>query len=94
MKSRIILYMLFLVVIKSFASSPRTDIRLVLPKEWKFQTGDHPEYSKPEYNDRSWKTINVEKFWETQGYAEYDGIGWYRIVVVIPSTLKKKHEFN
>ena len=90
MKIKTILFILFLLVIKSFASCPKSDISLILPKEWKFQTGDHPEYSKPEYNDQSWKTINVENFWETQGYPGYDGIGWYRIVVVIPSTLKKE----
>lgn len=88
MKSKTILYMLFLLVIKSFASSPKADISFMLPKEWKFQTGDNPEYSKPEFNDQTWKAINVEKFWETQGYPDYDGIGWYRTVVVIPSTLK------
>jgi DUF1680 family protein len=62
----------------------------VLPDQWKFHTGDNKDFAKPEFNDEAWKTINVNSFWEKQGYENYDGIAWYRVHVVIPSSLKEK----
>jgi len=63
-----------------------------IPKEWKFQTGDNPEFSKTEFQDQNWKKINPDDFWENQGYDGYDGIAWYRTRIVIPSSLKKNGE--
>jgi DUF1680 family protein len=65
---------------------------LVFPDKWKFQTGDNYDYAKPEFDDASWKTIKVDTFWEKQGYENYDGIAWYRVHVVIPSSLKEKNK--
>lgn len=65
-----------------------------LSKEWKFQTGDDADYSKPGFNDVGWKTIIADKYWETQGFTDYDGIAWYRVQVVIPSSLKTNNELR
>ena len=62
---------------------------MLLPREWKFQKGDSAIYSNPDFNDQNWKNMKVDTFWEYQGLANYDGIGWYRTKVIIPSTLKK-----
>lgn len=59
-----------------------------LPHDWKFHTGDDPSWSAPAFDDAGWKTISVGKPWEEQGYANYDGYAWYRVHVVIPSSLK------
>ncbi|TWJ01563.1 putative Ig domain-containing protein [Mucilaginibacter frigoritolerans] len=57
---------------------------------WKFKTGDSTQWATPNYNDQHWKSIDVTHNWEIQGYPDYDGFGWYRLHVVIPSTLKEK----
>jgi len=46
---------------------------------WKFKTGDSKEWKNKNYNDDNWKNILVPMAWETQGYRDYDGYGWYRI---------------
>ena len=57
---------------------------------WKFKTGDQHEWSTPAFNDSSWAPIHVGAAWESQGYAQYDGFGWYRLHVVIPSSIRDK----
>lgn len=54
---------------------------------WKFTMGDKPEYAPTSYNDSNWSTIDVTTYWESQGYEGYDGYGWYRVKVFIPSSL-------
>jgi alpha-galactosidase len=61
-----------------------------LEKGWKFSTGDSTQWASPTYNDQNWKPIEVNKPWEQQGYPGYDGFGWYRLHVFIPSALKEK----
>ena len=59
-----------------------------LSRGWKFRTGDDPSWAAPTLDEGGWKPIEVGQNWESQGNANYDGYGWYRIHVVIPSALK------
>jgi hypothetical protein len=61
-----------------------------LNKGWKFAVGDSAQWSSPTFSDRNWQNIDVAHSWEPQGHPNYDGFGWYRIHVVIPSSLKEK----
>ena len=58
MKSRIFLFFLFFLAFNSFASSQNNVNSLELPTEWRFQTGDNPEFSKPDFDDHNWKNIS------------------------------------
>lgn len=61
----------------------------IVPAEWKFITGDKPEYADSALNDY-WQTdISPLKLWEEQGFAGYDSFAWYRVKVVVPSSMKK-----
>jgi alpha-galactosidase len=57
---------------------------------WKFSPGDSSQWASPNYNDGNWKPISLAHSWETQGYPDYDGFGWYRLHLAIPSSLKEK----
>ena len=61
-----------------------------ITKGWKFKTGDSSAWSSPTFNDASWAPIEVGKPWEAQGYDNYDGFAWYRLHIVIPSSIKEK----
>jgi sialate O-acetylesterase len=37
-----------------------------------------PKWHVSDLNDGNWNTLQVPKYWEAQGFAEVDGIGWYR----------------
>jgi len=62
----------------------------LLTPQWKFQTGDDLNWAKPETDDSGWKEIIGGVAWENQGYENYDGFGWYRQKVFIPSSMKKQ----
>ncbi len=58
---------------------------------WKFRTGDDSTaWAATALDESEWKPIEAGKAWETQGYANYDGFGWYRLHVNIPSSIKTK----
>jgi len=61
----------------------------LLTSGWKFQTGDDLSWASPAYDDSGWKEITGGIAWESQGYENYDGFGWYRKKVFIPSSIKK-----
>jgi len=86
---KISLLIVFLISISSVFGQ-RESLLVELPKDWKFQTGDQPEFSNPDFDDRDWKSIKVGSYWEKQGYAGYNGIAWYRARVVIPSSIKSQ----
>ena len=66
------------------------DQQLSLPTVWRFHLGDDPGWSSSDFSDASWDTISVGKSWESQGHAGYDGYAWYRVKIVIPSSLKSE----
>jgi alpha-galactosidase len=61
---------------------------LAIREGWKFSTGDQPGWSSPAFNDSGWSPIKIGSPWESQGYKDYDGFGWYRLHITIPSSIK------
>lgn len=61
----------------------------IVPAEWKFITDDKPEYIDSAMNDYWWDDISPLTVWERQGYEGYDGYAWYRVKVVVPSSMKR-----
>ncbi len=52
--------------------------------EWAFNTGDNPDWALPAYDDSAWVRLAAGRSWEEQGWAGYDGFGWYRQIINIP----------
>ncbi|MBO0931966.1 glycoside hydrolase family 127 protein [Fibrella aquatilis] len=65
---------------------------LPIEGSWQFTTGDNPAWAAPGFDDTAWKSIQPTRTWEEQGFAGYDGVGWYRKRIVIPSSLKNQLE--
>lgn len=61
----------------------------IVPAEWKFLTGDKPEYIDSAKNEYWWNDISPLTVWEKQGFQGYDGFAWYRVKVVVPASMKK-----
>jgi sialate O-acetylesterase len=64
--------------------------RITLNGLWRFSIGDNKEWSKENYDDKTWEIIKAPSSWEDQGFHGYNGYAWYRKKVVIPSKLKEK----
>jgi alpha-galactosidase len=83
-KTRILLILLVLPFIKASAQN------INLTQGWKFRIGDSTVWASPQFNDNDWKTADVSKPWEEQGYPNINGFGWYRVHIAIPSSIKEK----
>ncbi len=53
--------------------------------QWRMTTGDNILWKEPGFKDKGWKAVRVPAFWETQGFRDYDGFGWYRVRFTFPS---------
>jgi alpha-galactosidase len=78
----------FILVILMYFALVTVGQTVDLGKGWKFKTGDNMNWATPDFNDATWSPIEVITVWENQGYAGYDGYAWYRIHVIIPSSIK------
>ena len=69
-------------------------------KTAKFHVGDNKEWSSANFDDSSWKTLDVTQNWDNQGIKNDNNFGWYRFHVKITksmlenSDLKKYVEFG
>jgi hypothetical protein len=54
---------------------------------WKFTTGDNASWKDADAHDGTWSNVIVPAYWETQGFKNYDGYGWYRIKFNVPKNL-------
>jgi alpha-galactosidase len=62
-----------------------------LAKGWTFRTGDDSTtWAAASLDETGWKPIDAGRPWEAQGFSDYDGFGWYRLHVVIPSSIKER----
>jgi sialate O-acetylesterase len=42
-------------------------------------SGDRAIWADPALDDDAWAEIHVPDYWEEQGYADMDGVAWYRV---------------
>ncbi len=86
--NKLTLLTLALMIFAGFSCNRKVETETVsLETGWKFKTGDDLSWASPEFNDSQWDTINPDKHWEEQGYNLVDGFAWYRIKMIIPSSL-------
>ena len=93
MKKLTILLCTILILISCSKPEPGSDI-LSLTGGWKFKSGDNLQWASPGFDDDAWQPMAAGQLWESQGFEGYDGYGWYRIRVFIPSSLKKNAYFK
>jgi hypothetical protein len=74
--------------------TPGINTPLYLTNGWKFKAGDSPANKEPSLSDKEWSGIITKDYWENQQRLNFDGYGWYRLKVKIPSSLKKNINAN
>jgi len=72
---------------------------ITLHGPWRFQVGDDPRWSSPDFDDRAWETVDLTPLpgahdgdvglpgyvpgWSQRGHAGYTGYAWYRIRITV-----------
>lgn len=72
-------------------------------KGWKFSLGDQPTWSTADFNDKTWRTLDLPHDWSIEGKFDKDhpatvgggalpgGTGWYRKQFQVPASAKGKY---
>lgn len=82
MKKTIVLFLIILL------ANLGLDAQNLINNNWLLKTGDDLSWKETGLNISDWKPVKAGMNWESQGFPEYDGFGWYRKSVVIPENLK------
>jgi len=67
------------------AFAQTTPWQVDLAGEWRFRTGDDPAWALPGCDDSKWDRLHAPALWDSGGYANYDGFGWYRRTFSAPA---------
>jgi signal transduction histidine kinase len=59
---------------------------LVLDSDWVYKSGDDPERSKPEFNDKDWTAASPADEWHHLPEVQKSNIGWFRLKLKVDST--------
>lgn len=70
-----------------FLGEQKPPFEVDLSGMWRFKVGDKADYKKPTFDDSRWNKQYVPKYWEEQGYKDYDGFAWYRRTFVVSENL-------
>ncbi len=81
--------LVFTILLFGFNNEFKKNNVIKLEKGWMFIPEDNLKYANPQLDESKWKDISIGKTWEKQGYKNLDGFAWYRIKVIIPSSLRK-----
>lgn len=106
MRTRL-LYVFLLIGPVLFSSCKTTEnsSRKTFDFNWKFALGDFPKASEPDFDDATWRTLNVPHDFSIEhpfdsknatnsggGFA-YSGIGWYRKNFTLDKSIVNKKVF-
>lgn len=102
-----ILFLVFSLILSGFKSNdnPKKNIteKLSFDANWKFIQQDVSGAEQIDFNDNSWRTLNLPHDWSIEGeYNENNpmggqcgylpaGFGWYRKTITVPQNWKGKH---
>jgi len=66
------------------------DETLLYRIQWKYHPGDNKEWAKSDFDDSSWELVYPELGADSLPKSGWQGVGWFRLHIVIDSTLINK----
>jgi serine phosphatase RsbU (regulator of sigma subunit) len=61
-----------------------------LDNDWRYHPGDDPHWASPDYNAANWDLMKSIMYFRDFPTSDWEGIGWFRKVIVIDSALYNK----
>ena len=93
---------LFTVSNMSIKAQGKVERKQLFDSDWKFLLGDSPTASAAEFDDKSWRSLDLPHDWSIEGAFDSNnpmgndggylpaGIGWYRKTFTVPASWKGK----
>lgn len=69
---------------KIYLAHPSVDVK------WRYNTGDDSTWASPDFDDGDWELVNPYLEMSTPEAKRWEGIGWFRKVIRIDSSLQNK----
>jgi beta-galactosidase len=70
--------------------TPSTPALAVTAGEWRFQPGDDPAWKSPQYDDSTWRSVQLPAHWSAINYKAENSYAWYRRRITVPPALRGK----
>jgi beta-galactosidase len=102
---RACLHLFFLFLVPAAYSQTTVRSRVSFNKDWKFTLGEMPGAEKANFDDNSWRNLNLPHDWSIEGKFDQNnpagtgggalpgGLGWYRKTFTLPASDKDKNVF-
>ena len=99
----VFIYFLATFILQNINAQPRTIESFNV--SWKFHLGEVPDAKNENFNDESWRSLNLPHDWSIEGKFDKDnpagtgggalpgGVGWYRKTFIVPASSKEKKVF-
>lgn len=99
---KITFFLTLVLILSSCSSDKETRIRKDFTFDWKFNLGDVPAASQSDFDDSSWRTLNLPHDWSIESDFSVDfpatpgggalpgGIGWYRKAFELDKSMEDK----
>ena len=69
----------------SFSIISQRDPLLTLKEPMRFQVGDDPRWSDPNFDDSNWSLQRGDRNWRSLGLNNLSGLAWYRFELTLPA---------
>ncbi len=76
-----------------YFDAEETTLLFNLSGNWKFTTQKNKNIHSPLFDDSELEELYVPASWDSQGYLEYDGYGWYRKKFTLPQNFSNQNLF-
>ena len=77
MNTSVVVSVLLFIIATLFSTSGLADDQFEIVGDWKFQSGDHVDWSRTHFDDHHWQNVKVPKLlFQKSGESV---IGWYRV---------------
>ncbi len=64
--------------------------RISFNQNWKYHSGDNPDWAKPEFDDCAWEIRNTRFSLNNPPKSGWNGIGWFRMHLAVDSLLRNQ----
>ena len=68
--------------------------KIYISESWRYHQGDDMEWASPTFDDSNWDTLKPMMWMNECGIRDWQGIGWFRKVIRIDSSMLNREYWH